>query len=130
MLGISCIGNNDASIKRQHAHLLLFLEAVILAVLVGQRRRQVLGSMIQPLVTFLGVTCFSGSAILLDLLPESFVGSPDLTRHRTGHLRRQMKTGAYLIIGAILQSHLITHFAMCKCVLTDIIECVPIGQLS
>jgi hypothetical protein len=41
-----------------------------------------------------------------------------------------MKTSTYLIIGAILQLHLIAHLAVLECVLTHEIERVTVRQLS
>src|SRR5258708_17440127 len=64
------------------------------------------------------------------ILWKSLIGCSDLTRNATGHLGGQMKTGADIIIGSILQSNSIAHFAMVKRVLAYKVECVAICQLS
>ncbi len=74
-----------------------------------------------------GLAC---GAFCLDLGPQAFIGGSDLPGNGTGHLRRQMKTSADLVIGAILASvDLIAHLAMRKGVLAHIIERITIGQL-
>src|SRR5437588_519251 len=109
MLGIRGVANNDTPFQREDTHLLLSLEGIVLLVLVGQGRRRILGSLIKSFVAFLGQACFACFCTLLDLCPEGFIGGTDLTGNTTGHLRGEMKTGTYLIVGAILQLHLIAH---------------------
>src|SRR5712692_1010780 len=129
MLVIACIRHNHTPFQSQDTHLLCCLEAIVLAVLIGQRRRDILGSLIKSLISLLGDASFPLCTILFDLCPERLIGSPDLSRNAACHLGRQMKTGANLIVRSILQSNPIAHFAMLKCILTHEIERVAIGHL-
>ncbi len=88
-----------------------------------------LWGLVQPFVAFLGQTGEAFFGILLDLRPQGFVGRSHLAGNATGHLGRQMKMGANLIIGSILQCDSVTHLAMLKSVLTDRVQGIPIRQL-
>jgi len=123
VLNIAGIGDDETALQGQDREVLLTLEAVVLLILVGQRRGDILGSLVQSLVAFLGLSGFALCGILLDLGPQCFVGGSHLTRNATGHLGWQMKTGADLSIGAILQSDAVTHFAMRKSILK--FSCLP-----
>src|SRR6266487_3128355 len=126
---IASVGHNDTPLQRQNTHPLRCLEAIVLAMLVSQRRRDVLRSLVKPFIAFLGDTCFAGCCILLHLRPERLVGGPDLAGHATGHLGWQMKTGTYLVVRPILQGDRVTLFAMLICIATHIVQGIAIGQL-
>jgi len=67
--------------------------------------------------------------ILLDLCPQAFVGSTDLP----GTLQAICEgdeTSAYLIVGGILQLHLVAQLAVRVSVPTHEIQRVPVRQLS
>ncbi len=129
MLMVARVGYNHAPTQGQDAPVLTSLEAIIFAVLIGQRRGDILGRLVKPFVAFLCLTCFTQGSIVLDLCPQRLVGSSYLSRNATGHLGWQMKTGTNFIVGSILQSNLIAHFVMLKCIATHIIERVTIGRL-
>src|SRR6266516_2002413 len=129
VFAIARVGNNHTSVQCQDAHVLLGLEAIVFAVLIGQGRRDVLGWFVQALVAFLGMTSLAVGDILFDLRPQAFVGSSDLSRNGTRHLGRQMKTSTDLIVGAILQSNPVAHLAVLKRIAAHIIERITIGQL-
>src|SRR6266581_3662645 len=74
MLGIARVGNDDTAFQGQNTHVLLTLEAVILAVLVGQGGRDIFGSLIKPFVAFLGFARCALLIVLLDLCPQRLVG--------------------------------------------------------
>ncbi len=98
MLAISRIGKNHAPIQSQDTHLVIWLEAVIPMIVIGQRGRHVLGWSIQSLVAFLGLACRTKSSVLLHLRPQGFVGSPNLAGDIAGHLSGQPILQAYLIV--------------------------------
>src|SRR6266496_5932486 len=126
MLMVTRVGYNHASTQGQDAQVLTSLEAIIFAVLIGQRRRDILRRLVKPFVAFLCFPCFTQGSILLDLCPQRLVGSSYLSRNATGHLGWQMKTGTNFIVGSILQSNFIAHFVMLKRIVTHIIERVTI----
>ncbi len=129
MRGVARIGHDHPPRERQDADVLLTLETVVFAVLVGQGRRDILGRLVQALVAFLGLPRLSVCSILLDFGPQRFVGSTHLTRNRARHLGRQMKAGTHLIVGAILQSHPVAHLAVLKSVRADVVQGIAIRQL-
>src|SRR2546428_1110549 len=75
MLVVPCVGDDDPSREGQDADLLLFLEAVIFAILVLDGGRNILGGLIQALIAFLGPACLAISRVVLDLAPQALVGS-------------------------------------------------------
>src|SRR3989440_3523734 len=115
--------------KGQETHLLVTLETVIIAVVVGECRSNKLGRIIQPLVAFLGQASLTCLCILLDFCPQCFIGGTDLTGDVTSHLCWQFVGSTYLIIAITLQSATITHLAMLVSVPTDRVQGISIGQL-
>src|SRR6266581_6742001 len=126
---VSRIGHNHAPIKGQDAHLLLLLKRVVVCEIVGERGGNVLRGFIQSLIAFLGLAREALCCILLDFLPQGFVGSPHLTGNITGHLGWQGVDRSYLGIGFLLQTDLIADLAMLKCMTADVIQSITIGQL-
>jgi len=129
MLLIARVGHNHAPIQGQDAHTVLRLETVVTSKLVVQRRRDILRSSIQPFVAFLRLARFAQSSIALDLRPQGFEGGSDLAGDRAGHLRRYLEAGAYLAVGAILQSDLVAHLTVLERIATDEVQGITIGQL-
>src|SRR6266571_2696061 len=129
VLTISAVWHNHAPIQTQETDLLPLLEAIIMPQLVGQRGRDILGSLIKPFIAFLGQTGLACSHILFDLRPQGFVGGTHLTWDTTSHLSRKLEPSAYLLIRSLLQTDLVAHLAMFKSVLTDIVQSISIGQL-
>ncbi len=89
VLAIACVGHDHPSIQGEDAHLVIWLQAVIPMIIVGKRRGNVLGRVIQTLVPFLGEACLASRNILRYLCPQDFIGSADLARDVTGHLGGQ-----------------------------------------
>src|SRR5579875_56581 len=129
MLVVPRVGNNHAPAQGKYTDVLLLLKAVVLTVLVGQGRRDVLRGLVQTLVALPGQACFARIGVLLEFGPQSFVGGTNLTGHATGHLRGEMKTDPKLIIGSLLQFDFVAHLAVLIGVVTHIVERVPIRQL-
>ena len=130
MLAIARIGDDHPTRKRQDAHPLVCLEAVVMSQLVLKGGGDVLGSRIQPLVAFLGQSRLAQSRMLLGLGPESLVGGSDLPGNGAGHLRRDGVVGAYLAVGAVLQAHLVAHLAMLESIATHIVQRIAVNQLG
>jgi hypothetical protein len=101
---VALVGKDNPPVEGKDAHLLPSLKAVIIAVVVGQRRRDVLGWLIQPLVPFLRVSRLAMGEILRELCPESLVGRCDLARDITGPLRGEMEQDTNITIGPLLQA--------------------------
>ncbi len=129
MLLIARVGDHDSPIQGEDAHLLLWFQTVVAVVVVGQRRRDILGWLIQTLVAFLGETRLARSVILLHLRPQRFVGRSHLTGNITGHLGGQMIGGAHYCIGLLLQPLLVALLAMRKCVAAHSVQGIAVGQL-
>ncbi len=129
MLALSRIGNNHPPIQGQETHLMIRLQAVIAAIVIGQGGRPIRGSRIQPLVAFLGLACRTKSSVLLHLRPQRFVGSPDLAGDIAGHLSGQPILQAYLIVAITLQGALITHLAVRETVLAHSVQGIAVRQL-
>ncbi len=105
-------------------------ERVVMPQLVGQRRGDVLGCLIQPLVAFLRQPRLTHRRVLLDLRPERLVGRSYLPGDGAGHLRRELETGAYLAVGALLQPNLVAHLAVGVGILTHVVQSIAIGQIG
>src|SRR6266849_5599343 len=129
MFAIARVGHNQPPIQGQDTHLVLFLQAVIAMVVVGNRRRDVLRRAIQSLVTFLRMTSLAMSSILPHFGPQGFVGGSGLARDVTSHLGRYLVLETYLIIAVPLQGASTAHLAMLKSVATHIVQGIAIGQL-
>ncbi len=129
MLGIRRVGDNDSPIQGEDAHLLIWFQAVVPVVVIGERRGDILGWLIQALVALLGDARLTCRIVLLHLGPERLIGRPYLTGNITGHLGRQMKGGTHFCIRLPLQPFLVALLAMRKRVATHIVQGIPIGQL-
>src|SRR5438132_11757 len=129
MFGIPRIGHNHAPIQGQDTYLLVTLEAVVMSKLIGQGGIYVLGRLIESLIEFLGQPSFTCSVVLLDLCPQRLVGGPHLAGDRAGHLCGDVVASAYLIVGPLLQAHLVAHLIVLKGIAADIVQAVAIGQL-
>src|SRR5712691_11942821 len=130
MLAISRVGNNHSSLKSENAHLLVWLQAIISMIVVGEGRGNILGSVIQSLVAFLGMACLTLCRILLGLGPQGFVGGSHLARDVTGHLRRQVIGHAYLCIHLPLQGPLVADLAMLIRIARHRVQGITVGQLG
>src|SRR6266480_6405922 len=129
VVGVARVGNNHTPLQGEQTHLRLFLQAVVTMVVVGNRRGDVLGGSIQPLVAFLGLARLAQSSIVLHLGPQGLRGGSHLTRDITSHLGWQMIQRAYLVVAVPLQSTSTTHLAMLIRILTDIVQGIAIRQL-
>ncbi len=129
MLIIACVGHNHPPIQGQDAHLGIFLQAIVPMEVIGQGGRDILRWLIQSLVAFPGLACFACLGILLHLRPERFVGRPDLAGDIAGHLSRQAKLQADIIVALSLQGPSTAHLAMRKGVLTHRIQGIAVCQL-
>ena len=109
--------------------MLIWLQAVVTLIVVGECGRDVPGSLIKSLVALLGTTCFQVCCILFDGSPQRFVGDSHLPGNIAGHLGRQAVECTDVHIGLPLQAHLIARLAMRKGVATHKVQSVPIGQL-
>src|SRR5216683_2576749 len=114
MRGLARIRENDAPLQGQDADMARCLEGIIVPKLIGQGRRNELGSLVQALIPFLGYPCLALCRILLHLGPEGLVGGPHLTGDGAGHLGWYLEASAYFIVGAILQADLVAHLAVLK----------------
>jgi len=85
---------------------------------------------VQSLVAFLRQPSCRKSGVLLDLRPERLVGRSHLPGNGAGHLRRYLETGAYLVVGAVLQPDFVAHLAMFIRIGTHIVQRIAIGQLG
>ncbi len=70
MFLVSGVADNHPSRESQDREMLVRLEAIVLLILVGQSRRNVLWGLVQPFVAFLGQTGEAFFGILLDLRPQ------------------------------------------------------------
>src|SRR5215472_17754172 len=102
MLVIARIRDNDAPLQGQDTDTALCLEGIIMSKLIGQGRRNELGSLVQALIAFLSYPCFALCGILLHLGPQRLVDGSHLTGDGAGHLGGYLEASAKLIVGAIL----------------------------
>src|SRR6185312_13601213 len=79
MLLVARVANHDSPIQGEQAHLLLWFQAVIPVGVVGERRGNILGWLIEALVALLGDARLTCGMVLLQLGPERLIGRPDLT---------------------------------------------------
>ena len=129
VLGIRRIGKDDTPLQGQDADSLLCLETVVMTQLVRQRWGDVLRRLVKPFVPLLGYPCFALCGVLLDFGPQRLVGRSDLARNATGHLGGYLEASTYLIVSAILQTNLVAHLAMLKCILADVVQGIAIRKL-
>ena len=116
VLVIARVGNNHTPDQGEDADLLIWFQAVVPMKVVGDGGRDILGWLIEALVALLGVAHLALCSVLPDLCPQRFVGGSYLAGNIAGHLSRQAILQAYLIIVLTLQSTLVAHLAMKKCV--------------
>ena len=128
MLVIARVGHNHASTQRQDADVLAFLQAVVAVEVVGQRRGDVVGRLVEPLVAFLGASHLALLCILCGLRPQAFVGGPHLPGNVTGHLRGKPEPRANVVVALALQPLLAALLAMRKRVARDVVQRVPVGE--
>ncbi len=74
VFGIASVGHNHPSLQREDADPGICLEAVVLALLIRQGGRHILGRLIQSFVALHSRACLACSVILLDFGPQGFVG--------------------------------------------------------
>jgi photosystem II stability/assembly factor-like uncharacterized protein len=129
VLFVAIVGNNDTTSQREDAHELAFLEAVVMPILVDQRGRNKLGSLVQTFKPLLGGACFALLQVLHELGPQAFVGCSNIAYHATGHLRRQFETGTNVGVGSLLQACMIAHLLVLESILRGEIERIAIGKL-
>ncbi len=129
MVAIARVGHDHTALQGQDAYLGIFLQAIVPMIVIGERRRDILGGFIQALITFLRMTRSAMSGILPDFGPQRLIGGTDLAGDVTGHLGRYLMPETNLIIAAPLQSTATTHLAMLKRILTHIVQGITISQL-
>ncbi len=130
VLAVTRVRDNRAPREGEDAHLLIWFQAVVPVVVVGQRRGDILGWLIESLVAFLGDARLTRGSVLLHLGPERLVGGSHLTGNITGHLCRQVIDGTHVCIRLLLQPFLFALLAMGKCVAAHRVQGVAVGQLG
>jgi hypothetical protein len=130
VLVIACIGENDAPAERQDADTALCLEGIIMPKLIGQRRRNELGSLVQSLIPFPGDAYLALCRVLLQLGPQRLIDGADLPGDTSGHSGRDLEAGTELLVGPILQPNLVAHLAVRVSIAGDIVQPVTIGKLG
>ena len=129
VFGVARVGNNHTPVQGEQTHLRICLQAVVPMVVVGNRRGDVLGGSIQPLVAFLGLARLAQRSIVLHLCPQGLIGGSHLARDVTSHLGWQMILRAYLVVAVPLQSTSTTQLAMLIRISTDKVQGIAIRQL-
>src|SRR5579871_6104119 len=127
MLVIAVVGQNQPPDGGQDTHPLALFQRIIAAITVGECGRDILGWRIQSLKPLFGIAQAAGLRVLPSPGPQGFIGSSHLPGDVTGHLSRNAKLAAYIIVGFFLQTQRIAGLAMRKGVLADKIQGVPIG---
>ena len=128
MLLVSGVGHDHAPAKRENAHLMVCFQAVIAMIVVGQRRGDELGRLIQPFVTLLRQAGLTRLGVLPGLRPQALVGGPHLARDVAGHLRRKPKPHPNLVVALALQPLLVAFLTMRERVARDVVQRVPVGE--
>ncbi len=129
MLLIARVADNDSPIEGEDAHLLIWFQAEIAVVVVGERRGGIFGWLIEALIAFLGDASLACRVVLLYFGPERLVGGSHLARNVTSHLCRQMIHSTHFCIRLVLQPLLIALLATGKRVAAHIVQGVAVGQL-
>ncbi len=129
MVLIATIANVQATCERQDAHFLSLAQAVIMAQVIGQSGRTVVGCFVQSLKTFFRETHLSMLGVLPEFGPQAFIGGRDLPLDTARHLRGQSIPLSYLSITAFVQMQIATGLAIGKGILTHTIEGIAVGQL-
>ena len=80
----------------------MWFQTVVPVGVIGQRRGDILGWLVQPPVAFLGETPLTCSSVLLYLGPQRLIGRPNLTGNIAGHLGRQMIHSTHFCIRLLL----------------------------
>jgi hypothetical protein len=122
------VRQDDAPTERQDADLLASLQTVVPVVIVGQRRGDVVGCLVQPFVALLGESRLALLRVLSGLGPQALVGGPHLAGDVAGHLSGEPKPHANFIVALTLQPLLVALLAVCKRVARDVVQRVPVGE--
>ncbi len=130
MASIALIRQHEAPIKRGDGHVLLALEAIIVAIGEGRGQRDVLWGLIKTLVPFPREAVRTMPSILLGLGPQPRIRSTDLSSNITSQLCRESKLSAYVTIDELLQPHGIRDFSPIVGGSTGIVQAITIGQRS
>src|SRR5437762_13386204 len=129
MLAIARIGNENTPLQGQDTHLVVWLQAIIPLVVIGEGGGNVLRWLVQALVASLGLAFLASSVVLLHLRPQRLVGRTNLAGNIGCHLCRQMISSPYLVVRFIAQAYLIAQLAMLKRVATHVVQGITILQL-
>ena len=96
---------------------------------VGQRRGDVVGCLVQPLVALLGASRLAQLRVLAGLRPQALVGRSDLPGDVAGHLGGKPKAHTNFVVALALQPLLVAPLAVRKRVLRDVVQGVAVGEL-
>ena len=129
MLVVASVRHDHAPAERQDADLLACLQAVVAMEVVGQRRGDVVGRLVQPLVALLGASRLALFRVLSGLCPQALVGRSDLPGDVAGHLGGKPKPHTNVVVALALQPLLVALLAVRKRVLRDVVQGVAIGEL-
>jgi hypothetical protein len=102
MSGIAGIRHDYAPIQAQDSDSSLRLEAEVPLVIVGQGRRNILGRLIQSIVTSLGQTSLASIGVGLGSRPQRLIGCAHLPRHIARYLRWQLISLSDVIVARLL----------------------------
>lgn len=127
---VALVRHMDTASQREEAHLLAGSEGVVVSIDVGQRGRDVLGSVIQTFEATLGVAEPSGFGILAGTSPQRLVRGSNLPKDAARQLGRQGKLTAYLLVQVTVQLLAVARLAVSEGLDTRQIQRVPIGQLG
>ena len=126
---IALRGQDHSPGKRQDTHPACGFAGVVAPRDVGQRGRDIVRRLVQPLETFPGPAGFARFHVLVPFGPESLVRRADLAEDTARQLGRQTMPGASLQVEVAMQALAVGGLAMRKGVLACVIQCVTIGQL-
>ena len=129
MLVIARVQHDDAPAKRQDTDLLVSLQAVVAMIVVGERRGDVVGRLVQPFVALLGQARLVLLRVLSGLGPQALAGGPDLARDVAGHLGGKPEPHANVVVALALQPLLVALLAVRKRVLRDVVQGVAVDEL-
>ena len=129
MFVIALIGDADPPVQGADTDPAVALKGVIPLIGVLHGWGTVRGRLVQTLKAFLGDLRTTMFHILLELRPQSFVGSRNLPFHATGQLGGEMIASTQFCIHAFVQSGDIAGFAMSEGIMTHRVERITIGQL-
>ncbi len=129
MLVVARVRHDHAPAERQDADLLASLQAVVAVEVVGQRRTDVVGRLVQPLEALLGASRLALFRVLSGLRPQALVGRSDLPGDVAGHLGGKPTPHANFVVALALQPLLVALLAVRKRVLRDVVQGVAVGEL-